>query len=208
MAVKKLILTKKQIDEICGDDFSYLDGLATKPDMGSVFANQVSSDGGTDVGYAKPTTTDDIASDITNDWRGNAKLHGMGPITVREMTKKEWAEMYLGEESEHGNNRLKGRRFGAEEGDNGKSYGATKTALCRQRKAQEKLESGSGSEKIQAAKTLSRMKKNWNGIDAAAVQYEAAKDADAAVQHNRPEGLKRASSKNGLPKINGGVFTS
>ena len=172
MSKKTLILTKEQIDEICDGNYSYLDGLATKPDMASVFSTEVSSDGSVESGYADPTATDDYSGDMTNDWRGNAKLHGLGPITVRE-----WKERYLkqvgtiDEEQEHGNARLK-----------------------------------NAEEKRQGARTLSRMKNNWNGLDNAETQYNAAKAVDKTIQQNRPDGLKKSTSVNGLPKMNGGVF--
>ena len=57
----------------------------------------------------------------------------MGPITVREgvaMKLSDWKKLYL-EEKEHGNQRLNNMQFGAKDGQKGKSYGATKTALCR-----------------------------------------------------------------------------
>lgn len=202
MKKKRLILSQEQLDEICGGDSSYLDGLSKTPDMGSIFSTEVSADGGIEDGYADPTTTDDIASDMTNDWRGNAKLHGMGPITVRE-----WKEIYL-EEKEHGNARLKNLQFGAQNGAPGKSYGATKTALCRKNAAEETMRTGATPEiKQKAANTVANMKNNWSGIDNAETQYNAAKANDATIRGNRPAGLKKSTSQNGLPKIDGGVFT-
>lgn len=95
MSKKTLILSQKQLDEICGGNSAYLDGLASAPDMAPNFASEITADGAVDDGYADPVTTDDYAHSMTNDWRGNAKLHGMGPITVREMTVREWKEKYL-----------------------------------------------------------------------------------------------------------------
>ena len=209
MAKKTLILSQEQLTEICGGDFSYLDGLSVKPDMGDVFTTEISSDGAIDGGYANPTTTDDVADDMTNDWRGNAKLHGMGPITVREetMTLSEWKKKYVSEEQEHGNARLKNLNFGAKNGEAGKSYGATKTALCRKNAAEKTMQTGATPEiKAKAAETVARMKSNWNGIDNAETQYKAAKANDKSVVAGKPEGMKRASSQNGLPKADGGVF--
>ncbi len=204
MSKKTIILSQKQLDEICGGDCSYLDGLAMKPDMGDIFSTEVSSDGGMDNDYAEPTTTDDYSHDMTNNWRGNAKLHGMGPITVREMSKRDWDKEYLGEEKEHGNARLKNLNFG---GEDGKSYGATKTALCRKRAAEKTAITGGTPEiKQKALNTVNRMKNNWNSIDTAEKQYNAAKANDKSVMDNKPEGMKRASSANGLPKADGGVF--
>ena len=204
MKKKTIILSQKQLDEICGGNSSYLDGIATKPDMGDIFSTEVSCDGDVDDGYADPTTTDDVSRDITNNWRGNAKLHGMGPITVREMTVKEWREKYLGEELEHGNERLKNVRFGAKDGSTGKSYDATKMALSRKRKAEEKLNNGSTpEEKMKAAKTLSTMKRNWDGIDNAEAQYNAAKSLDKSVQANKAPGTIRKKNNSIIPGGNG-----
>ena len=206
MSKKTLILSQKQLDEICGGDCSYLDGLANKPDMGDIFSTEVSSDGGIDGGYAEPTTTDDVSHDMTNNWRGNAKLHGMGPITVREMTKKDWDKEYL---SEDGNSALKNVNFGATNGEVGKSYAATKTNLSRRNKALETMKTGATPEiKQKAAVTVQKMQNNWSGMDAAENQYNAAKATTKSINDNKPVGMKRASSKNGLPKVDGGVFTS
>lgn len=305
MSKKTLIISQKQLDEICGGNSAYLDGLATKPDLAPNFASEITADGAVEDGYADPTATDDVAHAMTNDWRGNAKLHGMGPITVREMTVKEWREKYLGEsktnevgntlkgqdklgrlskkreqqafdalhkadnsldpdeeekyrkqksdymtrstnaytkarderdakspswepegkkmakafskgekkqerkglgeEKEHGNERLKNIQFGATEGEKGKSYDATKMALSRKRAAEKKLANGATPEiKMKAAKTLNTMKKNWNGIDAAQTQYDAAKAADKTIQANKLPGTKRDT--NNIMKPSNGVF--
>lgn len=210
MGKKTLILSQKQLDEICGGNSAYLDGMADAPDMsGHEFSKEISADGSLDTGYANATTTDDFASDITNSWRGNAKLHGMGPITVREgvsMKVSEWRKLYL-EEKEHGNQRLKEKQFGAKDGEQGKSYGATKTALCRKRAVEKTMQTGGTPEiKAAAAKRLGSMKKNWSGIDVAENQYNAAKTTDKYMVANKPSGTKKATSANGLPKIDGGTF--
>lgn len=186
MAKKTLILTKRQLDEICGGDSSYLDGLGSKPDVPNNFSNEISASGSMDDEYPNPTTTDDMRDTMTNDWRGNAKLAGMGPITVHEMTKKEWNNVYLDEEREHGNERLKARQFGAQNGEAGKSYGATKTALSRLNTAQKTIQTGATPEiKQKAMNTVNRMKNNWNGIDLAANQYNTAKMVDKSMQQNK-----------------------
>ena len=137
MAKKKLILSQEQIKRICeGEDFVYLSDLASKPDMGDVYSTEITTDGSIEDAYPMPTTTDDRSHTMTNDWRGNAKLAGMGAITVREMSKKDWAKANIvDEESEHGNARLMNRTFGAGNGQQGKSYGATKMAVSRKNKA-------------------------------------------------------------------------
>lgn len=198
MKKKTLILSQHQLDEICGGDSSYL----TKSDMAPNFAGEISSDGSVEDGYADATTTDDIADDLTSgNWWGIAKLRGMGPVTVRE-----WKQRNLGhvdEEKEHGNARLKNVNFGATNGDVGKSYGATKTALCRLNAAQETMQTGGTPEiKQKAANTVTKMKQNWGGIDQAQTQYNAAKKSDGIVQSNKPQGMKRKTKKSGL----NGVF--
>jgi hypothetical protein len=192
MAKKKLILSQEQIKRICeGEDFVYLSDLASKPDMGDVYSTEITTDGSIEDAYPMPTTTDDRSHTMTNDWRGNAKLAGMGPIVVREMSKKDWAKSFIGEESEHGNERLKRRNYGAD-GDV-KSYTATKMAVSRKNRAEDKLRNGSDEEKIKAAKTLNKMHNNWSGLDAASVQYSAAKALDKAIRGTQ-DGPKIASA--------------
>lgn len=202
---KKIILSQKQLDEICGGDSSYLDGLSSTPDRGNVFATEVSPDGGVERGYAEPTTTDDFAKMQTNNWRGNTKMRGMGPITVREMTKRDWEKEYLEEAREHGNERLKNLNFGAKDGEEGKSYGATKTALCRKRAAEKTAQTGATPEiKQKAVNTLNKMHNNWSGLDNAETQYNAAKANDKNIVNNKPIGQKRKrNNTNPFPKSNG-----
>ena len=204
MGKKTLILSQSQIDEICGGDSSYLDGLALTPDMENVYGNEVSAEGAVENGYAEPMTTDDFSHDLTNDWRGNAKLHGMGPCALREMTLKEWKIRNLNE----GNGRLEHMQFGAQNGEKGKSYGATKMNLSRLHRAEEKSRNGaSPEEKAKAAQTVQKMKNNWSGIESAEVQYNAAKINDKTNRQNKPEGTVITSSPkqsgNGLGHSNG-----
>lgn len=183
--MKKLILTKEQIEYISeGEEFVYLSDLAAKPDMGNIYSTEVSTDGSIDDGYPSPVTSDDKAHTMTNNWRGNSKLAGMGPIVVREMSKKEWTKKFiLKEESEHGNERLKHRKFGAD-GDS-KSYTATKMAISRKKRAEDKLRNGSDEEKIKASNTLKKMHDNWDGLDAADTQYSAAKYSDEVLNKSK-----------------------
>lgn len=195
MKKKTLILSQKQLDEICGGDSSYLDNLSLKPDMGNIYANEITVDGSVEDGYAEPSTTDDLSHTMCNNWRGFTKLYGMGPVSLKEMTKKEWARQHLNEESEHGNARLVNKKFGAQDGEPGKSYDATKMAISRKKQAEKKMLNGATpEERNKAAKTLSRMRNNWNGIDAAESQYNAAKIGDKVMQDSRPEGTKISSA--------------
>lgn len=197
---KRLILTQEQLERLCeGDDFLYLDGLTNKPDMGDIYSTEVTTDGSMEDKLPTPTTTDDHSHTMTNDWRGTAKLAGMGPIVVHEMTKAEWEKKILmNEELEHGNARLKNRKFGAQNGMPGKSYTATKMAISRKKAAEKKLANGTDAEKAKAAKTLQRMKQNWGGIDAAEQQYNGAKISDGLMQQTMT-GPKIASA----PKTTG-----
>lgn len=195
--MKKIILSQKQLDEICGGNSTYLDGLALNQDIGNIFSTEITTDGALDNGYPKPTTTDDFAHMQTNNWRGNAKLRGLGPVAIREMNKKEWEKIILSEEHEHGNQRLKYRTFGATENSPGKNYGATKTSICRYKKAQNNLRNGNPEEKKKAIKTIRTMKKNWNGIDVAKNQYNTAEYADKLIQKNKIGNKRNVSNKIG-----------
>lgn len=204
MTVKKLILTKEQIEYISeGEEFVYLSDLASKPDMGNVYSTEVSTDGSIDDGYPTPITSDDKAHTMTNNWRGNSKLAGMGPIVVREMSKKDWSTNFLvKEELEHGNERLKHRKFGAN-GDS-KSYTATKMAISRKKRAEDKLRNGSDEEKIKASNTLKKMHDNWDGLDAADTQYSAAKYSDEVLNKSKDADTTITNNSSNTPK--NGVF--
>lgn len=204
MAVKKVILTKEQIEYISeGEEFVYLSDLASKPDMGNVYSTEVSTDGSIDDGYPTPITSDDKAHTMTNNWRGNSKLAGMGPIVVREMSKKDWSTNFLvKEELEHGNERLKHRKFGAN-GDS-KSYTATKMAISRKKRAEDKLRNGSDEEKIKASNTLKKMHDNWDGLDAADTQYSAAKYSDEVLNKSKDADTTITNNSSNTPK--NGVF--
>lgn len=201
MKKNKLILTTEQFKKLCeGEEFSYLDDLSSKPDMGDIYSTEITTDGAIDNGYPTPTTTDDKAKEMVNNWRGNAKLSGMGAVTIREMSKSDWlTENIFNEESEHGNARLKNKIFGASNGQQGKSYDATKMAISRKNKAEEKLNNIDPEIQAQGAETLKKMHKNWDGLDIADSQYSAAKVSDKISQNNKPEGTKIKSS----PKMSG-----
>ena len=209
MAKKKLILSQEQIEKICeGEDFVYLSDLASKPDMGDIYSTEVTTDGSIDDGYPIPSTTDDRSHTMTNDWRGNAKLAGMGAITVREMSKKDWAKQNIvDEESEHGNARLKNRQFGAGNGEQGVSYGAIKMANSRKNAAEKKLNSNNPQERASGAETLRKMHQNNPNLDIAIDQYEGAKIGDKIAQQGKP--IKSAPKQSGNGKAHSpknGVF--
>lgn len=198
MSHKTVILTKEQMERLCeGESFTYLKDYAEDSDMGNIYATQVTTDGSMDGKKPVPTTADDRSHTMASDWRGNAKLAGAGPIVVHESKKSEWAERNLmGEESEHGNMRLQNRRFGAKDGQAGKSYTATKMAISRKKRAEDKLHNGTPEEKMKAQKTLQRMRSNWAGIDAAEQQYSSAKISDEIIQGNKIGPKMKSAPKN------------
>ena len=206
MAKKKIILTQEQASRICeGEDFVYLSDLASKPDLGDIYSTEVTTDGGIEDGYPIPTTTDDKAHTMTNNWRGNAKLAGMGGVVVREMSKKDWEKANIvDEESEHGNARLKNRKFG---GEDSKSYTATKMAVSIKNAAEKRMRSNDPMEREKGAETLRKMHNNWSGLDVADAQYNGAKLGDKITQKGKPIASTSKESGNGKAHTpNNGVF--
>ena len=187
MAKKKLILTKEQVEHISeGEDFVYLSNLASKPDLGDIYSTEITTDGSIEDGYPEPTTTDDKANAMTCDWRGNAKLAGMGAVQMRECTKKEWTQRNIyNEEAEHGNARLKNRTFGAGYNEAGKSYDAVKMARSRVNAAEKKLNSTDPQTREEGSETLRKMHQNWDNLDTAINQYDGAKLGDKVAQRTK-----------------------
>lgn len=208
MARKKIILTQRQLDEICGDNSTYLDGLALTPDLSSNYSNEITTNGDIEDAYPEPITTDDLASDMTNNTRGYWGLRGMGSVsTIREVTKKEWEKEFIINED---NQRLKNRVFGATSDSEGKSYDATKKSISRYRIAAQKAKSGSPEDKQKALRTMQKMQNNWSGLGVATNQYETAKAVDKQIN----PGIKSAPKNAGNGKAhtkktpNNGIFTS
>lgn len=201
--MKKIILSQKQLDEICGGNSEYLDGLGEKPDVGNIFSTEVSTDGSVDHGYPNPTTTDDFANTLTNNWSRSYGLKSSGAVTLREMSKKEWENM-MTEEHEHGNKRLKQRVFGGEH--EVKKYGSAKRSINRLKNAERNLKNGSPEMKRKAAQTIRTMKKNWKDIDVAKSQYDTAKYNDKLIQQNKIE--KTVTSDPSIKKPKNGVITN
>lgn len=208
MARKKIILTQRQLDEICGDNSTYLDGLALTPDLSSNYSNEITTNGDIEDAYPEPITTDDLASDMTNNTRGYWGLRGMGSVsTIREVTKKEWEKEFIINED---NQRLKNRVFGATSDSEGKSYDATKKSISRYRIAAQKAKSGSPEDKQKALRTMQKMQNNWSGLGVATNQYETAKAVDKQIN----PGIKSAPKNAGNGKAHtkktpeNGIFTS
>ena len=208
MARKKIILTQRQLDEICGDNSTYLDGLALTPDLSSNYSNEITTNGDIEDAYPEPITTDDLASDMTNNTRGYWGLRGMGSVsTIREVTKKDWEKEFVVAED---NLRLKNRVFGTTNDEEGKSYDATKKNISRYNIAAQKAKSGTPEEKQKALKTMQKMQKNWGGLNIARNQYETAKAVDKQIN----PGIKSAPKNAGNGKAHtkktpeNGIFTS
>jgi len=185
---KTLIITEKQLDEICGGNGAYLDNLAIKPDVGGDFANKVTTGGENKEGYSKPLTGDDFVKDVgaANNWRlytrstlNRGPMAGTMSPAVCEMTKREWEEKIL---EAHGNKRLNDRTF------DGQSYGAATVAKCRMNKAIKKTASLDPETRKEGLRTLSKMK--TNGVK----NLEAAQGLDKIIQDNKPEGEKITSA--------------
>jgi hypothetical protein len=107
------------------------------------------------------------------------------------MSKKEWVETFLVSEE---NSRLVNKTFGSN--GNRKSYGATKTAICRKKKAEDKLINGTEAEKEKAQRTINAMNKNWSDIDMAENQYSTAKKTDKLIQNSKPGPKIKSAPKN------------
>lgn len=192
MSKKKLILSQEQINKLCeNESFNYFKDLGVKPDIGNIYSTEITTSGAMDDGYPEPVTTDDKSHTMTTNWRGQARLNGMGPISLREMSKKEWVETFLVSEE---NSRLLNKTFGSN--GNRKSYGATKTAICRKKKAEEKLINGTEAEKEKAQRTINAMNNNWSDIDMAEKQYSTAKKTDKLIQNSKPGPKIKSAPKN------------
>lgn len=208
MTRKKIILTQRQLDEICGDNSTYLDGLALTPDLSSNYSNEITTNGDIEDAYPEPITTDDLASDMTNNTRGYWGLRGMGSVsTIREMSKAEWQNRNVFTED---NQRLKNRTFGATNDSEGKSYDATKKNISRYNIAAQKAKSGTPEEKQKALKTMQKMQKNWSGLGVASNQYETAKKIDKQIKPVIKSAPKNAGNGKAHTKKtpDNGIFTS
>jgi hypothetical protein len=202
MGKKKIILTQKQLDEVCGDNYAYLEGLALTPDLSDMYSNEITTNGGLEGAYPNPTTTDDYADDFTNNTRGYWGLRGMGSVsTIREMTKKEW-EHFIFET----NQRLKNRNFGVK-GER-ETYYSTTSNKSRLKKAQEVTKTGSPEEKAKAFKTIRTMQQNNPNLQQNISKLDNAMKVDKMTKPPMKSAPK--TSGNGKAhspkKTNGGVF--
>lgn len=206
MRRKKIILTQKQLDEICGDNFTYLDGLALTPDLADNYSNEISTNGKIDGAYPDQTTTDDLAHDMTNNTRGYWGLRGMGSVsTIREMSKKDW-EKEIFETNQH----LTGRTFGATSETPGKSYAAVTTNKSRLNKAIKQSKSANPLLKQKALNTIQKMQNNGSTSKVAFNQYETAKKVDKQINPGIKSAPKNAGNGKAHSKKNpqNGIFTS
>lgn len=206
MRRKKIILTQKQLDEICGDNFTYLDGLALTPDLADNYSNEITTNGSIDNAYPDPTTTDDLAHDMTNNTRGYWGLRGMGSVsTIREISKKDWEKEIL-ETNQH----LTGRTFGATSETPGKSYAAVTTNKSRLNKAIKQSKSANPSLRQKALNTIQKMQNNGSTSRVAFNQYETAKKVDKQINPGIKSAPKNAGNGKAHSKKNpqNGIFTS
>lgn len=209
MAKKKLILTQKQIDEICGGNFSYLDGLANGPDNKDKFSTEVSSDGGMETNPypKKPMTGDDFSSDITRDsWPRDSRSYGKNgnylPYNMTEMKKSDWEKKNLTSEGKmRGNKRLNHMKFNPGDGSEGKTYSELNQAAYRRRVAAKKAINGSTEEEKQKGRESYARMMGDKSYQNAAKQFKNAKTADKFVQGMKPEGTKIESK----PKTGNGT---
>lgn len=211
MTRKKLILTKEQIEHLTeGEEFVYLSDLASKPDMGDIYSTEITTDGSIDDAYPVPTTTDDKASSMTCDWRGNAKLAGMGASTVRECSKQEWMRNNVfNEEKSHGNKRLNARTFGASYDQKGKTYNNASVIKYRKKEAEKKINSSDPVVRAKGKETLRKMYNNNNNLDAVVNQYDGARLGDKVVQNDNEITPKKNVKQQNITKTQtpkNGVF--
>ena len=214
MKRKTIILTKEQLNEICGEDFgfSYFDSSITEPDSsGYEYSTHSSAEGdGVDGEYSEPMTTDDFADMQSKDWPRDSRA-GRSCVWryVGECTKREFEEKaMMSEEKAHGNKRLNNRKFG-----NGKySYGAmTQKDYRINKKTAEYRNAQTPEEKEKALVSLSKMVNNGGkNYKNAKKQFDSAKNLDTMIQSSKPAGTKIESGTreqgNGKGHSNNNIF--
>lgn len=201
MKKKTVILTQKQINEICGDDFAFdylnFDGTDLAPNYG----NEVSAEGsgisgaGDDGEYPNNIKTDDISGEMTPELQRLSISHGKGNSKIYEMSKKDWEKKKIYNEAKmHGNKRLKNRTFG--DSNNQYDYSELNQQNYRYREALKNSRSADPETKSKGIKSLQRMANNRenDGKAVAMNQYNAAKRADKVIQGSKPEGTKIKSA--------------
>lgn len=207
MAKRQIILTQEQLNEICGDNSTYLDGLALTPDLADNYSNEITTNGGLDGAYPDPLTTDEYGKEITKTRRvtGFGNRWGAAP-TLEEMSKKDWEDKMIFNEE---NARLKNRKFGISNGDNGTTYYSTIKGKERLENAQQKVQSGTPEEKRKAQKTIANMLKNNPNLPLAIQQYGNAKVMDGSIKRPINVTTRSGNGKAHTPKTpSNGVFTN
>lgn len=161
MSKKTLILTKNQLDEICGGSFAYLDNTP-QYDSKRIYASDVNLNNDNPTG-------DDVATDQSNmNWRAG-----------RVMTGKIGGLMEI-------NSNIQGKVFGAENGDTGHTAQATAMSKSRYNKAKETVLTGATQEdKEKAMQTIKRMKQNSPNIEQQINQFDAAVRNDKTIRNNK-----------------------
>ena len=166
MSKRTVILTQQQLDEIVtGVNSSYFDG-----DSVPNSANMISTEGNSDETHQ---TTDDFAEFLPR-W---SYTHGrMGVMSMHEE-----------------NARLAQKKYGAIDGNPGKSYEATKKTISRMNQAKKTAQTGATQDiKNKAVKTLQNMQNN-NDIDLNTLenQYTSSKNIDANERKKKVQNGER-----------------
>lgn len=202
MKKKTLILTKDQIDEICGGAYGYLHNLDSdlSPNNETSVEGSLTNDSGKQI-FPKNTKTDDISGEMTPELQRLSISHGKGNSKIYEMSKKDWEKKRLYNEAKlmHGNKRFKNRKFGDSNGQYDESE--LNQQNYRYREALKDSRSADPEKQAKGAKSLQRMANNRakDGKTTALRQYNSAKKADKIIQGSKPEGTKIKS----VPKQTG-----
>ena len=179
MSNKTLILSQSQLDEICGCQFTYFDNTP-QYDSKQIYVSDLNKNN------SNPTT-DDIATDQPNVNRRESRIINGRTNGLMEV-----------------NSNIQGKRFGAENGDNGHSAQATAMAKSRLKKAQETLATGSTTtEKQKAQQTINRMKQNAPNLEQQINQFDAAVRNDQTIRDSKVRNGERVIKQHTKESGNG-----
>jgi hypothetical protein len=213
MGKKTIILSQKQINEICGDNYTYFDNMASAPDKEIDFANNITVGGNISNGYVFPYKTDDISKEMTKRNWGYNMYNKRGATSLNEyteFTKKELHEKHVKEgfdplkKKEHGNKALNNRKFGK------RGYSAAKQSNYRLKKAENEykyaINTKDNEGALRALRTLGQMKKN--GTANSGEKYEDARNAQNLITQPNIVSKTKEKSTSQISTPKDGVFTS
>lgn len=225
MKKKTIILSQKQIDEICGDNFAfdYLDGSDTDL-SGYDHGNEASLGKGVNGEYPETMDTDDYAETLSpelplylNPSGGKSPVGNIAVGSIREMKKSEFEKLALlendNEKEAHGNQRLKNRVFGSSNGPNAPKYGESELTqqLYRDREALKNARSSDPETRKKGIESLQRIAKNRavDGKTVAMQQYKSAKMADKVNNGNKIKSAPKitGNGKAHTKNTNNGIIT-